>query len=144
MEDRANAVCDLLMGAAFADNELHAAERETVEKHLATLMPEGELGDELKERIAGFAKADFDLEAVAAQFADDSKEDRKALLEIVASVHAADDEYDLDEDDYILAVAKALGLGKADVAAHVLDYEVEQLKENMAKVRSAPPRAPKG
>ncbi|MCP4445182.1 MAG: hypothetical protein GY811_07560 [Myxococcales bacterium] len=30
MEDRAKSVCDLLMGAAFADKELHEGERKTV------------------------------------------------------------------------------------------------------------------
>ncbi len=141
MEDRADAMCDLLMGAAFADKELHEAEKARVQEHLATLMPDGELSDELKARIAGFAEAGFDLAEVAGKFANDPKSERKALLEIVASVHAADGEYDLAEDDYLMAVAAALGLSKEDVSEHALDYEVENLKESMARLR--PPPTPK-
>lgn len=142
MEDRVNAVCDLLMGAAFADNELHEAERETVETHLATLMPDGELGAELSKRIASFDANDFDVASVAASFSEDSKEDRMALLEIVASVHAADDEYDFAEDEYLMAAAGALGLTEDDVGGHALDYEVEHLKDSMAKLRPSPPPIP--
>ncbi len=137
-----NAVCDLLMGAAFADKELHEAERTTVEKHLATLMPDGELGAELTKRIASFSAEGFDAASVAANFSEDSKADRMALLEIVASVHAADEEYDLAEDDYLMAVASALGLSADDVGAHALDYEVESLKDSMAKLRPSPPPIP--
>jgi len=130
------------MGAAFADKELHDSERKVVEEHLASLLPDGELSNELRERISNFSMSDFDLGSVAANFADDSKEDKRSLIDIVASVHASDDEYDLAEDDFLMSVASALGLNEDDVSDHALDYEEEELKEQMAKLRPSPPPIP--
>lgn len=143
MDDRIEAVCDLLMGAAYADNTLHEKEKEVVSDYLASLLPDGELSDELKERIDGFSADDFELAPTLLLFSDDSKEDRMKLLDIVAAVHRADDEHDLDEDDFVNDVASGLSLSDEDKKEHVLDYEVESLKENLAKLRPSPPPVPK-
>jgi uncharacterized tellurite resistance protein B-like protein len=142
MEDRIEAVCDLLMGAAYADKELHEKEKEAVSDHLASLLPDGELTDDLKERIDDFSAEDFDLETTLALFSDDDKEDRIKLLGVVASVHSADEEYDLDEDDFLKAVASGLSLSDEDKKEHILEYEVESLKEHLAKLRPSPPPVP--
>ncbi len=143
MEDRVNAVCDLLMGAAFADKKFDDAERKVVEEHLASLMPDGKLGEELTERIAKFAFEELDPVEMAAKFSEDSKEDRIGLIEIISSVSAADEEYDFAEDEYLLTVAAALKLSREDVAEFALEYEVETLRAKMAKLRPAPPSIPK-
>jgi hypothetical protein len=142
MEDRIEAVCDLLMGAAYADKELHEKEKQVVTDFLATLLPDGELTDDLKKRIDDFAPGDFKLGPVLAEFSDDSKEDRKKLLEIIAAVHSADDEHDFDEDDFLNEVASGLSLSDDDKKPHTLDYEVESLKENLASLRPSPPPIP--
>lgn len=142
MEDRIEAVCDLLMGAAYADNTLHDKEKQVVSDYLATLLPDGELSEDIKERIDGFKPDDFKLESVLSHFSDDSEDDRKKLLEIVAAVHSADDEHDFDEDEFINNVASGLSLSDDDKKAHILDYEVESLKENLAKLRPSPPPIP--
>ena len=128
----------------MADTVLRDEERRAVEAHLATLMPDGKLEPGLKERIAGFSASEFDVREVAGAFAEDSKEEKKALLEIVASIGAADDEYDLAEDDFLMSVAEVLGLSGEDVAKYALDYEVETLRDTMAKLRPSPPPIPKG
>jgi uncharacterized tellurite resistance protein B-like protein len=142
MEDRIEAVCDLLMGAAYADNALHDKEKQVVSDYLGTLLPDGELTAELKNRIDDFKPDDFKLESVLSNFSDDSEEDRKKLLELVAAVHSADDEHDFDEDEFINNVASGLSLSDEDKKAHTLDYEVESLKENLAKLRPSPPPIP--
>jgi uncharacterized tellurite resistance protein B-like protein len=143
MEDRIEAVCDLLMGAAYADKELHEKEKQVVTDYLVSLLPEGELSKELTQRIDDFSPDDFKLASVLAKFSGDSDEDRKKLLEIVAAVHSADDEHDFDEDEFINAVAAGLSLSDADKKTHVLDYEVESLKEHLAKLRPSPPPIPR-
>jgi uncharacterized tellurite resistance protein B-like protein len=142
MEDRIEAVCDLLMGAAYADKELHDKEKQVVTDYLGSLLPDGELTEEIEERIANFSPEGFKLGDVLSQFSDDSEEDRKKLLEVVAAVHSADEEYDLDEDDFITMVAAGLLLSDEDAKKHLLDYEVESLKEYMAKLRPSPPPVP--
>ncbi len=142
MEDRIEAVCDLLMGAAYADKELHEKEKKVVSKYLASLLPDGELTDELKQRIDDFAPDDLDLQSVLSEFSEDDKEDRIKLLEIVASVHGADEEHDFDEDDFLTEVASGLSLTDEDKKEHALEYEVESLKEHLAKLRPSPPPVP--
>lgn len=143
MEDRIEAVCDLLMGAAYADKELHEKEKQVVSEFLATLLPDGELSADLKKRIDEFAPDDFKLSSVLSNFSDDSVEDRKKLLEIIAAVHAADEEHDFDEDDFLNEVASGLSLSDDDKKAHSLDYEVESLKDNLASLRPSPPPIPR-
>ena len=142
MEDRIEAVCDLLMGAAYADKELHDKEKQVVTDYLGSLLPDGEVTAELLERITNFSPDDFELGDVLSNFAEDSEEDRKKLLEVVAAVHSADEEYDFDEDEFITSVVAGLSLSGDDAKEHVLDYEVESLKEYMAKLRPSPPPVP--
>jgi len=143
MEDRIEAVCDLLMGAAYADKELHEKEKQVVSDFLATLLPDGELTADLKKRIDEFSPDDFKLSSVLSNFSDDSLDDRKKLLEIIAAVHAADEEHDFDEDDFLNEVASGLSLSDDDKKAHSLDYEVESLKDNLASLRPSPPPIPR-
>ncbi len=139
MEDRVEAVCDLLMGAAYADENLHEKEKQVVEAYLKELMPDGEITPELRTRIDSFAPASFDLDKVVGVFASDGKNDRKKLLDVVASVHSADGEFDFAEDDYLHSVAKALSLDEDDSKEHALVYEVETLKGYLATLRPPPP-----
>ncbi len=142
MEDRVEAVCDLLMGAAYADENLHEKEKKAVESHLKTLLPDGKMTPAIQARVNDFDPKDFDLEEVAKAFTADGKADRVKLLDLVASIHAADDEHDFAEDDYLRSVAKALGLKESESKEHVLVYEVETLKEYLAALRPPPPPPP--
>lgn len=142
MEDRIEAVCDLLMGAAYADDDFHEKEKTVVSDYLASLLPDGKLTDELNERIEQFSPDSFNLSETLAEFSDNSKEDRIKLLDIVAAVHSADDEHDFDEDDFLNEVASGLSLSDEDKKSHALDYEVETLKESLATLRPSPPPVP--
>jgi uncharacterized membrane protein YebE (DUF533 family) len=139
--DRILPLTKLLLGAAYADNELKDQERDEVRALLEELA--GELPTEVELEIVKFDPKTFDLAAVAGEFAGDNEDDRKKLLFLVSAVIEADEEIDFSEDDYLRALAEALKLPKAALAGLTVDVETEDLKETFAQVRKGPPPPPK-
>jgi uncharacterized tellurite resistance protein B-like protein len=139
--DRILPLCELLLGAAYADKELKDQEREEVRALLEELG--GELSTEVEMKIAQFDPASYDLKAAAAAFKLDSEDDRKKLLYLVSAVNEADEEIDLAEDEYLRQLADALGLPKSALAGLTVDVETEELKETFQAVRKGPPPPPK-
>jgi uncharacterized tellurite resistance protein B-like protein len=142
LPDRILPLCDLLLGAAHADRQFKDREREEVRDMLADLTGAA-LSKELEDRIAKFDPARFDLTATAAEFRRDPLDDRRRVLYLVAAVHDADEEIDFAEDEYLRALASALDMPEGSLAGLVLDVEVEELRDNLAKVRKGPPPPPK-
>ena len=138
--DRILPLCELLLGAAYADKELKDQEKDEVRSLLEGLA--GELPTEVEMKIANFEPGSFDLKASAAPFKVDSEDDRKKLLYLVAAVNEADDEIDLSEDDYLRDLAKALDLPTAALEGLTIEVETEELKETFKKVRKGPPPPP--
>lgn len=120
--DRIFQVCELLLGAAYADHELHKLEKVEVRALLVELV--GELRVEVEACIASFEPERFDLAATAALFRDDPEADRRRLLLMVSTVIEADDEIDLAENDYLCALAGALALPDDALAGLTVDIEV--------------------
>ena len=141
LTDRIAPLCDLLLGAAYADHELKDVEDEEVRAMLVDLSG-AELTTELEQQIASFDPARFDLAASAAAFQLDPPDERRRLLFLVAAVHDADDEIDLAEDDYLRALCAALALPDDALAGLTVDVEVEELRDSFAKVRRGPPPPP--
>ncbi len=139
MTDRILEIVDLLMGAAHADKELRSEEERVIRQLLARLLAADELPPEVDARVRGFEPTRFDLVGTAARFAADSDQDKRKLVELVAAVHDADEEIDLDEDTYLGELAGALGMPDVAVADLTLDYEVEDLREHLRKLRQPPP-----
>ncbi|MEP6859220.1 MAG: TerB family tellurite resistance protein [Deltaproteobacteria bacterium] len=139
--DRILPLTKLLLGAAYADNELKDQERDEVRALLEELA--GELPTEVELEIVKFDPKAFDLAAVAGEFAGDTEDDRKKLLFLVSAVIEADEEIDFSEDDYLRALAEALKLPKTALAGLTVDVETEDLKETFAQVRKGPPPPPK-
>jgi uncharacterized tellurite resistance protein B-like protein len=142
LTDRIAALCDLLLGAAHADARFLDREREEVCEMLAELS-DGALTPELEQRIASFDPKGFDLAATAAAFRADPPDDRRRLLFLVAAINDADDELDLDEDGYLRALCAALELPPEALAGLALEVEIEELREDFARVRRGPPPVPK-
>lgn len=142
LPDRILGVCDLLLGAAYADEEFKDRERDEVREMLADLTGT-KLSDELEARINGFDAKQFDVANVAAEFKADSEDERRKLLFLVAAVHEADEEIDFAEDDYLRSLCKALGLPDSALEGMIVDVEVEELQETLAVVRKQPPPPPK-
>lgn len=138
--DRILPLCDIFLGAAYADKEFHDREREEVRAMLADLA--GSLTPELETRITGFDPKKFDLAKTAAAFKTDPPDDRRRLLFLVAAINEADEEVDLAEDEYLRALAAALDLPPEALDGMVLDVEIEELKEDFQKVRKGPPPPP--
>ena len=143
LSDRISPLCDLLLGAAFADQEFKDREREEVQGMLEDLSG-GKLTQEIQDQIAKFDAKAFDLAKTAANFVDDSEEDRKRLLFLVAAINDADEEVDFAEDEYLRQLSAALKLPSAALDGMTIDVEVEELREEFQKVRKGPPPPPPG
>src|SRR5688572_33388172 len=102
--DRTMAICDLLLGAAYADEQFTDHERETVRELLGDLCGASDLPSEIEARIGLFDSKAFSLEKTCAPFLSDSEDDRRKLLHLISAVHEADEELDFAEDDYVRAV----------------------------------------
>jgi len=141
LPDRIGPLCDLLMGAAYADAEFKDREREEVREMLADLSG-AKLTAELEDQIAKFDPKKFDLAKTAGEFKADSEDDRRRLLFLVAAINDADEEVDFAEDEYLRALAKALDLPDSALEGMTVDVEVEELREDFQKVRKGPPPLP--
>ena len=141
ISDRILPLCDLLLGAAYADDELRDQEKDEVRGLLEELA--GELPTEVELRIASFDPATFSLATAAAPFKSDPEDERKKVLFLVSAVIEADDEIDFAEDDYLRDLAGALGLPKSALDGLTVEVEAEDLKETLAQVRKGPPPPPK-
>ena len=138
--DRILPLCDLLLGAAYADKELRQEEKEEVRGLIQDLA--GELPPEVDARIVSFDPNKFKLATAAAPFRGDSEDERKKLLVLVSCVNESDQEIDIAEDEYLRALAAALDLPASALTGLVVDVEAEELQEVFAQVRKAPPPPP--
>lgn len=139
--DRTQALTDLLLGAAYADDHLDDREADRVQELLA-YMAEGKVPAELESQIDSFDNNAFDMQKTAAVFKGDSLEEKTHLLSLVAAVHDADDELDLAEDDYLQALAAALGVPQSALGGLTVKVEVEEIKTRYRKVTTPPPLPP--
>lgn len=140
--DRSQALCDLLLGAAFADEHLDDREAERVQELLAYML-DGKVPAELEARIDSFDPESFDLMKCIAVFKGDSADDRAHLLSLIAAVNDADEVSDLAEDEYLQKVAKALGLPMSALAGLTVKVEVEEMKTRFKKATTPPPLPPR-
>ena len=138
--DRIFPLCELLLGAAYADEEFHSTEKTEIRALLVELA--GELRIEVEACIASFEPAKFDPGSVIGIFLDDPPEDRERLLRLVSTVIEADDEIDLRENEYLRKLATLLGLSAASLDGLVLDIEIEEVKDTFETVRKGPPPIP--
>jgi uncharacterized tellurite resistance protein B-like protein len=132
MKDRIPIVADILMAAAHADDHLHGAERPEVRRLLCQVLGVEKLPMDLDFRIDEFKPETFDLGEAAEPFAGDPAETKRKLLELVSAVHAADEEYDLEEDAFLRRLGAALGLPEEtyqDLAVTVIEeIDLESLR----------------
>jgi len=138
-------IADLLMGAAYADQTFDGRERTTVRDLLAAWLSAEEVPAALDARLERFDPEAFSLEDTAARLGVADEKQARKVLELVAAVNEADDELDLDEDEYLKRLAAALGLagaGSADLELEILS--VEELRADFEELSMAlPPPLPK-
>jgi len=138
--DRIVPLCDILLGAAYADQHLHDREKEEVRGLIEDLA--GQVPREVDTRISSFDPKSFDLAKAVAPFRADSADDRRKLLVLVSAVIEADEEIDLAEDDYLRAPAKELALPDSALEGLTVDVHAEELEEAFSVVSRAPPPPP--
>jgi len=141
LNDRISPLCDLLLGAAYADEDFKDREREEVRGMLVDLSG-AELTKELEEQIKNFDPKAFDLLKAAGAFLSDTDEERRKLLFLVAAVNDADEEVDFAEDEYLRELCGALMLPADALKGMVIEMEVEEQREVFQKVRKGPPPPP--
>ncbi len=141
LTDRIEPLCDLLLGAAYADAQFKDRERDEVRDMIADLSG-AKVSPEIEARIAKFDPKAFDLAKTASAFAKDPDDDKRRLLFLVAAVHEADDELDFAEDAYLRNLATALALPASALEGLTIDVEVEDMRQEFAKVRKVPPPPP--
>ncbi|NVB79752.1 MAG: TerB family tellurite resistance protein [Kofleriaceae bacterium] len=138
--DRIFPLCELLLGAAYADGELQAQEKTEIRALLIELA--GEARVEVEACIASFEPEKFDPSSVLGLFKDDSEEERRRLLVLVSTVIEADDEIDFAESDYLRSLASGLGLPDSALEGLAVDMEIEEIKDTFEAVRNGPPPVP--
>jgi len=135
-DDRIFPLCELLLGAAYADQQFDELEKTEIRALLTELA--GERRVEVEACIAAFEPAKFDLQSVAGFFRNDSEEQRYKLLLLVSTVIETDGEVDFAENEYLRAVAAALGMPSSALAGLVVDIELEEIKETFDEVSRTP------
>jgi uncharacterized membrane protein YebE (DUF533 family) len=139
-EDRIFPLCEILLGAAYADNELQPQEKVEIQALLIELA--GERRVEVEACIASFEPERFDLGALIGVFEDDPMEDKNKLLLLASTVVEADDVVDLAENAYLVKLASLLKLPSAALHGLVVDVEISEVKDTFDAVRKGPPPIP--
>ncbi|MFY0534768.1 TerB family tellurite resistance protein [Nannocystis pusilla] len=121
MKQHIEQITQLLLGAAYADKRLAGAEITRIRSLLSTLLGGAEVPDSLLRLINTFSPAAFNVQQVATGLDGLSQEEKRKLLELIASVNDADEELDLAEDIYLRTVAAALGLPQEEFSDLTLE-----------------------
>lgn len=131
-------LADILMAGAHADDQLDGREVEAVKAFLLSFIKDAEsLPSDLEERIDGFDVDAFDLEYTVEAMGNLSMEQRRAVLEMLSALSEADEEIDLAEDEYLRAVAEAMGADAEDLNG--LTVEIEFVESFHRAVPPPPP-----
>ena len=137
--DRIFPLCELLLGAAYADRDFQAVERTEIRALLIELA--GETRIEVEACIASFEPEKFTPASVIGMFKDDTAEEKQRLLHLVSTVIETDGQVDLAENDYLREVASLLELPASALDGLVVD--VEEVADAFAAVRKGPPPVPR-
>ena len=108
--DSIRPVANVLMGAAHADGKFCEREQATVRGVLCQLLGVDRLPDELEKYLAEFDPARFDLKSAVDDLNRHSHASEERMLQLVRKVCEADASIDINEDNYMVALALALSL----------------------------------
>lgn len=111
----------LLLGASAADSEYHEKEIDTIMTLLTDQAGEEAIAETFVEHMKTFDPHELDLVKACATIDFTEARRRKALLGMMLKVIDADEIRDLDEDSYLVKVAKAIGAAKEEYQDLILD-----------------------
>lgn len=120
MKQHIETITRLLLGAAYADKRLEGAEIRRIEAILRQVLG-GDVPAELTAQVHAFSPAAFNVHSTATTLRELDADDKRKLLELIASVNDADDELDLAEDAYLRHVAVGMGVPETEIADLTLD-----------------------
>lgn len=115
-------IADILMAAAHADGDVQKVEGSAV-RDVVKGLAGGQIPRDLAARIDGFKLGAFELEKAAAALNLGAAADRKELLQLVARVTESDDVHDLEESDFIVRVARAIGASRDEYEGLTITLE---------------------
>ncbi len=135
MSDRFEHIANLLMGAAHADDDLDGRELETVRKLLCQAMGEDELPHGIEAKLHLFDPEEHDVKVTVDAIELDDDDRKGKMLELSVAVQESAEIVDYNEDEYVISVAKAMGLPEDKYKSLTLDIQLEE----SGKVLSPPP-----
>ena len=119
-DDQLQSLAHLLLGAAWADNELHGLESAKIDQILKSLVDGGQLPAVVTDYVDDFDPDMVSVEDAVAGLNVTAEDDRRAVLSLVASVIDADFTYDFKEGDYLTQVAEALEAPEEEYKSHLV------------------------
>ncbi|MBV1860856.1 MAG: TerB family tellurite resistance protein [Nannocystaceae bacterium] len=121
MKEHIETITDLLLGAAYADKRLEGDELRAITTMVCKMLGTDELPEAQQRQLKAFNPAKFDVSAGSASLASLADDDKKRVLELVASINESDDVIDFDEDAYLRKVATGLGVDESVIAEHTIE-----------------------
>lgn len=125
MKEHIDTITDLMLGAAYADKRLEGQELAAIRSMVVKLLGSPALPQATENRIKSFNPARFDVRTAARSIAKLTHEQKRKVLELVATVADSDDELDFAEDAYLRKVAEGLGLGDEDLEGMTIEIVEE-------------------
>ncbi len=115
-EELEAAILDVLLAAAHADGVMCGREKRTVRRIMLRLTGGYDLPPEIEERIESFNPAEFDRREAAELLLEVSPAERRHVIELVREVCDANNAFDIDEEQFLIDLTRALELSPEDVA----------------------------
>lgn len=124
MKEHIGLVTNLLLGAAYSDKRLEGREVAAIRELLVRILGSDALPEAQELQLRRFSPAAFDPGEAAKELRGLSHEQRRRILELVATINDSDEVVDLDEDRYLRRVAHGLGFSDdeiRDLTIEILD-----------------------
>jgi putative colanic acid biosynthesis UDP-glucose lipid carrier transferase len=115
-EDLLRTVADVLLATAHADGSACEREMRTIARILTELSGAHRLPRWLSLHIEAFAPSSFDLEVAAAELRKIPPVQRRHVAELVRAVCDANNEFELEEERFLIRLVLAMALANEDVA----------------------------
>jgi putative colanic acid biosysnthesis UDP-glucose lipid carrier transferase len=115
-EQHEGVILDLLLAAAHADGVMCGREQRTVRRIMLRITGGYDLPPALQQRIEAFDPNEFDARAAAEMLLEISPSERRSVLELVREVCDANHAFDLEEEEFLIALTHALELAPEDIS----------------------------
>lgn len=127
-------VAEALLAAAHSDKPPSSVEYATIHRLLCELLHVEKLPSRLQRRIDSFDPGSLDLRAIAGELERRPVISRRTLIELARQVCDADEDLDLNEDRFMVALSLALKLGEDEVGDVVVQSPFRGFKRVIKRV----------